>query len=851
MSTILIVEDHAISRHALKTLLGYYGHRLLEAADGSAALALARSERPDLIISDIVMPTMDGLEFVRRLRAEEGLETTPVIFYTATYRLPEARRLVQAFGACSVIPKPSEPTVLLEAVHGALGVSPEPVPTVAPEHVSALLPAEAPLRDGLQLATLIDLGFHLVSQRDPAGLSEIFCSAVRSLLECRFAQLVLLERNGARSFGDDKMEPTGPGPAALLPSESEIREEVVSQRRILRFGHSDAFPPGKAGGTRLPPAARSLVLPFATPSHAYGWFCLADRVNGAFTDEDEEMAVALSSQAALAYENILLLNELRQREELLRRNEERLRLASDSTDLGTYDWDPQTGELIWSEAAKRHFGLSPDAPVDYETFLAGLHPEDRERVGELVRRMLQPESGGEYRVEYRTIGLADGKERWIASRGRVIFDEAGRAIRFVGTTLDITERKRFEQELLHAREAAQAGSRAKSEFLARMSHEIRTPMNGVMGMTELALLETESPKARDYLRIAKESAKSLLAIIDEVLDLARIEAGRVELQHEEFELRDALEGVLETVRVVARNKGLPLALDVESGVPRTVRGDRGRIGQVLLNLVGNALKFTDAGGVSVTVGVAGPTGPTGPTTQTGQTGQTGRTRLLFTVTDTGIGISPDQLEVIFENFSQANPAHHVTYGGTGLGLSISRQLVGLMGGHIWAESEPGRGSAFRFELQLEVPPAKSSGQPVAGDGPATRPPKRLRVLLAEDNPVNQVLGRELLVREGHEVTVASNGQEALQALARACYDVVLMDVQMPILDGLDAARAIRGGIVEGCPAGIPIVALTAHALKGDRERFLEAGMDEYISKPIQLGELYRVLAEVAGGQKRR
>jgi len=338
MSTILIVEDHAMSREALKTLLSYYGHRLLEAVDGSAALELARAEHPELIITDIVMPTMDGIEFVRQLRAEKGLKKMPVIFYTATYRIQEARKLVEGFSECYVIPKPSEPSVILQTVNEILGISPPeaalPPVTGVPFSASKYDPFRC---SGIQLATLIDLGFHLVSQRDPSRLLDIFCSAVSSLLNCRYVRLTLLEDNGReRCFGEDKREAKGKGrrakgktktktgqdipPCRLTLDPSDI-EQVVSQRRTIRRYHTP-------GGSS---AQSFMAVPFATPDRVYGWFCLAGKVDSApFSEQEEEMADSLGSQAALAYENIMLLKEQQRRAGELQKSEERFRSAMES-----------------------------------------------------------------------------------------------------------------------------------------------------------------------------------------------------------------------------------------------------------------------------------------------------------------------------------------------------------------------------------------------------------------------------------------------------------------------------------------------------------------------------------------
>jgi signal transduction histidine kinase/DNA-binding response OmpR family regulator len=381
----------------------------------------------------------------------------------------------------------------------------------------------------------------------------------------------------------------------------------------------------------------------------------------------------------------------------------------------------------------------------------------------------------------------------------------------------IRRRQEIEAELVKAKQAAEAASVAKGEFLANMSHEIRTPLNGIIGMIDL-LRDTElSLRQKEFLGVMRESSFDLSALLSDILDFSKIEAGRLGLESVPFSVRDTVEGALKPFLYRAQAKGLSLETHLAPSIPNFLMGDPGRFRQILSNLVGNALKFTERGGVAVEIVL--------------ESGDPDSTRLRITVADTGIGIPRHKQRSVFDIFTQSDSSITRRYGGTGLGLAIVSQLVRLMSGRIWVESEEGHGSRFHVTLALSHPSPEALRAAESAAPPAPEASSGLRILLAEDTAINQMVTWNVLKKRGHRVTVAANGREVLTLLDRQDFDLILMDVQMPELDGLETTRRIRAR-EKDTGRHIPIVAMTARALVNDRQMTLDAGMDDYLAKPI-------------------
>jgi signal transduction histidine kinase/FixJ family two-component response regulator/HAMP domain-containing protein len=513
----------------------------------------------------------------------------------------------------------------------------------------------------------------------------------------------------------------------------------------------------------------------------------------------------------------------------LRKGDERLVEAQEITRIGSWEYDIAAHELQFSKVTYSilSWNESDRNPI-IGNFLKILHAEDLPLHLQMIERATREGFPQTYDLR---LHLENGMLKNIQMVVKPVFDEYRKVIKLFGTILDIDERKKFEMDLIAARDTAEKAAAIKSQFLSNMSHEMRTPMNAIIGLSDLLLEDSLSPVQEEKLIAIKHSGRNLLKIINEILDFSKIEAGMIAIEKISFDLRQVVDVVVKTFSFKAESKNLKLITRIDEEIPNSILGDPYRLNQLLLNLLGNAVKFTERGHVKLSIALDSKV-----------KSESGKIGLIFIVEDTGIGIVPEKHELIFESFSQAQSDHSRKYGGTGLGLSITKKLVEIQGGKLEMNSIVGKGSTFKFYLTFEQGDPLILSSYEASEKLSDL--KGLKILLVEDNAMNQFVAVQILKKLEVNIETALNGRQALGILALRRFDLVLMDLQMPEMDGYEATKLIRLGMAGVLDAKIPIIALTADAFNQTKELTVQVGMNGFITKPINQQELFTALLNV-------
>jgi signal transduction histidine kinase/DNA-binding response OmpR family regulator len=825
MATILIVDDQSVNRKYLFRLLSGQGHRMLEAADGREGLAMVRAEHPDLVITDVLMPVMDGFEFVRLLRLDSATKGIPVVFQTAHYGEHEARALALS-SVSFILTKPVDPDEALSIVGRALAGETE---TGVPLESSLLAPAFD--REHLRLITdklsqkaedlrtvnkrlrsLINVGLELASERDFDRLLQKVCAAACDLFAAtyvtlgivgrhdRMVQRVVTQRAGVADW--IKQGDAVPG----------ILATVVNERRTMRGDNAGGDPADLELPSLHPTIQAFLAAPIESPTHVYGWILLVGNEGRAFTEHDEELVMALAGQVgrihALAYE----IDERKQAEEAARASEAQLRLALEAAHMVIFDERIVDNRFVWPDG---HDGLFSSGEVGDtpEAFGRRVHPDDLPAVNREIARCIATRTP--FVQEFRVVSPDTG-EHWAAARGEFTLGDDGQIMRMRGAVLDITERKRAEMALV---EVAQR----KDEFLATLAHELRNPLAPIRFALE-GLKPGAPPLVLERARgVIDRQVTQLVRLVDDLLDTSRITTNKIQLRREPVAFAEVMRAALESVTPLATAMGH----DVELGLPPMpmwVNADAARLVQVFANILNNAVKFTPRGG------------------RISFTAEARNNEAVVHVRDNGIGIPPHALSRVFEMFQQETKALDRSTGGLGIGLTLARRLVEMHDGRIEMRSG-GLGQGSDVEIRLPTTTAAASRvTAIGGERPARAATRSLRAMIVDDNIDAANMLETFVSALGHTTRVAYDGISTIALAEAFAPDVILLDIGLPIMNGYAVAEELRRRPEFGHPH---IAAVTGWDQPEDLRREREAGIDSHFTKPIELIALEGLLSAVA------
>ncbi len=780
MPIILAIDDKQDNLVSLSALIRNLMPEcsVITAASGHEGIQKALDVKPDTVLLDIHMPGIDGFETCRRLKADKRTRSIPVIMITAVRTDAQSRVKGLEIGADAFLSKPIDEHELVSQIRVALRIK----------------AAEDALR------------------REKDSLEEMVQKKTADLKQSeeRFQKMLSLVPDMI-SIHDPDMN--------IIYSNWQGFAAVPPERRILNTkcyrtyrGYEDICPDCKAVS----------VLQTRKAFRAE-----AELPDGTWVDLRVIPMLDNNNNIEFFVEWVRDITDIKRSEVALRESNLRLQAILNHSPLLISEFDLDGRYLLVNTSIADIFHLKPSQMVG-KTFSEVL-PDKTASI--FMERIAQVQSSASPVHAEDSLQTDSG----IRHYSTILFplpDENG-ILRSIGAiALDTTEHKHDKEALLAAKEQAETANQAKSEFLANMSHEIRTPLNGIMGMMQLLSATGLNQDQENFIRLGNISAKRLTQLLSDILDLSSIEAGKMVIREKEFSLKNICDSLDELFVIPAREKSLTLDFCLDPTLPEKLIGDDTRVHQVLFNLMGNAIKFTENGSVSLSIS---------PASQP----DNGHKRISFSITDTGTGIPEDKLDKLFQPFSQADGSMTREYQGAGLGLVIVQRLVSMMAGNISVESEPGQGTTVHVVLPFKMP-KKEIAQVAKETRQSARQSGSLDILLAEDDPLNQIVIKRILEKDGQTVTLARNGQEAVDMLQEKAFDIILMDIQMPVMTGVEATRAIRESASLGAKKDIPIIAVTAHTQPGDRERFLEAGMDDYIGKPVSSEDFQRVFSKFFG-----